>query len=77
MLLGPDEMARRIQHRHSPGWLVWHGKYTGHYWALANWAPGPYALLSAATPDALDAAIATFELLHPKPAPRRPHALAH
>jgi hypothetical protein len=77
MLLGPAEIARRIQHQHRPGWLVWHGKYTGHYWALARWAPTPHGLLGAATPDELDAAIATFELLHPKPAQPHAHALAH
>jgi hypothetical protein len=77
MLLGPEEIARRIQHRHQPGWLVWHGRYTGHYWALARWAPTPHCLLSAATPDELDTAIATFELLHPKPVHPHAHALSH
>jgi hypothetical protein len=39
MLLGPDEIARRIQQRHRPGWAVWYGRATGHYWALASWVP--------------------------------------
>ncbi|HZB31868.1 MAG TPA: hypothetical protein VE465_17050 [Streptosporangiaceae bacterium] len=56
---------------------MWHGKHTGHYWALARWTPTPHGLLGAATPDALDTAIAAFELLHPKPAPPRSHALFH
>jgi hypothetical protein len=77
VLLDPEEIAQRIQCQHRPGWLVWHGKYTGRYWAMARWAPTPYGLLDAATPDELDAAIATFELLQPKPAHPHAHALSH
>ncbi|HEU5155546.1 MAG TPA: hypothetical protein VFU43_00995 [Streptosporangiaceae bacterium] len=67
MLLSPDDIARRIQYTRRPGWLVWHGRHTRHYWALALWTRGPVGMIGAATPDALEAAIATFELLHPKP----------
>lgn len=66
---GPDEVARQIQRRR-PGWSVWFGRWTGHYWALACWVHTADGLLSAAGPDALEAAIAAFELLHPKPKQR-------
>lgn len=68
MLLGPDEIAQWIEHRHRPGWTVWFGRSTGHYWALAGWARTPYGMLGAATPDALETAITSFEARHPKPA---------
>jgi hypothetical protein len=75
MSLDPDDIARRLQHRHWPGWSVWHGRATRHYWALASWVPGLAGMLSAATPDALDAAIAIFVGLHPKPAHWYVHAV--
>jgi hypothetical protein len=77
MLPGPDEMARQIQHRHRPGWLVWYGRATGQFWAMAAWARRPYGLVCAPTPDLLDAAIATFETFHPKPPHSRAHGLDH
>jgi hypothetical protein len=77
MLLGPDEIARRIQHRHRPGWAVWYGRATGYYWALASWVPTLDGMVSAAAPEALDAAIAAVEMLHSKPANRCAHALDH
>ena len=67
MLVGPDDMARQIQHRHQPGWLVWYGRRTGQYWALAAWTRAQREMLGAATPGALDAAMTAFEALHPKP----------
>ena len=67
MLLDPDEMARRLQYRHRPGWSVWFGHSTRQYWAVACWVRGADGMLGAASPEALDAAIRSFELLHPKP----------
>lgn len=74
MLLGPDEIASRLQRRHGPGWRVWFGRSTRHYWALASWVPGRDGFVGAPAPEALDAAIATVELLYPKPTrpPARP-----
>jgi hypothetical protein len=66
MLLGPAEIALRIQYQHRPGWLVWYGNYTKQYWALASWVLDARAILDAATPDALEAGITAFERLHPK-----------
>jgi hypothetical protein len=68
MPLGPDEIARRIAYRHRPGWVAWYGHQTRCYWALASWVPGLDGMLSAADPNALDAAITRFEMRHPKPA---------
>lgn len=67
MPLGPDDIARRIQYAWRPGWLVWHGRQTRHYWAVALWTRGSIGMISAAAPDALEAAMSTFEMLHPKP----------
>jgi hypothetical protein len=75
MLLGPDEIARRIEYQRRPGWLVWYGQYTRQYWALAAWAPR--GMLAATNPDALDAAMTTFEMFHPKPRQERAHAVDH
>jgi hypothetical protein len=47
-------VARWIQHRHRPWWHVWYGRATRQYWAMPAWAPGPYGLLAATTPEALD-----------------------
>jgi hypothetical protein len=77
MLLGPDEIAQRIQHRHRPDWMVWFGRSTRHYWALAAWVRTPDGMLGAATPDALEVAITTFERLHPKPTLQHAHAVDH
>jgi hypothetical protein len=77
MLLGRNEIARQIERRRRPWWIVWYGKYTGQFWAVAVWASAPHGMLCAATPDALDAAIDTFELIHPKPLHRRAHAVGH
>jgi hypothetical protein len=66
MQLSPDDMARRIQCARS-GWLVWHGRQTKEFWALALWTRGSIGLIGAVGPDALEAAISTFEMLHPKP----------
>ena len=66
MLLGPDEIAQRIQYQHRPGWQVWYGRATRQFWAMALWVPGPNALLGAAAPGAIEAAMATFERLYPK-----------
>lgn len=71
MLPGPDDVARWIQRRHRPWWHVWYGRATREYWAMPAWAPDRHGLLAATTPEALDAAIATFEAHHPRPA----HAL--
>jgi hypothetical protein len=73
MLLGPHDIARRLEHQHRPGWVVWYGERTRQYWAMAVWVRTPRSLLGGATPEALDAAIATFEMFHPKP---RRHARA-
>jgi hypothetical protein len=74
MLIGPDEIARRIQYRHQPGWVAWYGHKTKCYWAVAAWVPGLDGMLSASQPEALDAAIAGFEMLYPKPGN---HAVGH
>lgn len=74
MLLGPDEIARRIQYRHRPGWVAWYGRHTRRYWAVASWVTGLGGMLSAVEPEALDAAIASFEMSHPKPGH---HAVGH
>jgi hypothetical protein len=71
MLAGPHEIARQFGAKHRPWWLIWYGEQTRQYWALAAWVRTPHAMFGAATPDALDAAIATFETLHPRPG-RRP-----
>jgi hypothetical protein len=71
MLLGPHDIARRLEYQHSPGWLVWYGRHTRQYWALARWARTRDGFLTAATPEALDAAIAAFEMFHPRPGCRR------
>jgi hypothetical protein len=70
MPLGPHGIARRLQHRHRPGWSIWYGRQTRQYWALASWARTSHGMFGAATPEALEAAIAIFETLHPKPAQR-------
>jgi hypothetical protein len=75
MLLGPHDIARRLQYRHRPGWLIWYGAQTRQYWALASWARTRHSMFGADTPEGLEAAITTFETLHPKPG-QRPHALA-
>jgi hypothetical protein len=75
MLLGPHDIARRLQYQHHPGWSVWYGAQTRQYWALASWVRTAHDMFGADTPEALDAAIATFESLHPKPA-QHCHALA-
>jgi hypothetical protein len=77
MPLGPDEMARRIQHRHGAGWLVWFGRQTGQYWAMARWARTSGGMFSASSPDALETAIVSFELLHPAPEQRYGHVVDH
>jgi hypothetical protein len=74
MILGPPDIARRLEYQHRPGWSVWYGRQTRQYWALACWVRPAGAMFGAATPEALDAAIVTFEALHPKPA-QRSHAL--
>jgi hypothetical protein len=56
-----------MEHKHRPWWRIWYGRHTGQYWAMASWVRTPYAMFGATTPEALDAAIATFETLHPKP----------
>jgi hypothetical protein len=66
MLLGPAEIALRIQYQHYPGWLVWYGKSTKWYWALACWVLDAPAMVGAATPAELDTVITIFEMLHPK-----------
>jgi hypothetical protein len=75
--LDPREIARRIEYRLRPWWTVWYGRHTRHYWALAAWVPGLRGMLSAPNPDALDAAITTFEMLHPKPMERHTDALVN
>jgi hypothetical protein len=40
---------------------------TRQFWAMAFWVRTPHAMFGATTPDALDAAIATFETLYPRP----------
>jgi hypothetical protein len=75
--LGPHEMARCIEYRHRPWWVVWYGRWTGQYWALPSWVSTSHGMLCAATPGALDAAIATFEMLYPKPSHDRAHAVDH
>lgn len=77
MLFRPQEIALSIAYKHRPGWLVWYGKYTGHYWALACWVRTPNAMFSASSPDALDAAMTTFEMFNPKPGYRYAHDLDH
>jgi hypothetical protein len=77
MLLGPHDIARRLEYQHRPGWVVWWGEHTRQYWALATWIHTPYGMLCAATPEALDAAIATFEMFHPQPHHQHAHALGH
>ena len=67
MLLGPQEIALRIAWKHRPGWVVWYGERTREFWALACWVRTPHAMFGAATPNALDAAMTTFETFHPKP----------
>jgi hypothetical protein len=66
MLFGPDEIAQLIQHQHRPGWLVWYGRATKQYWALAAWVHGSQAMLGAAAPEAIDTAMTTFETIYPK-----------
>ena len=77
MLLGPQEIALRLEYQHHPWWVIWHGRHTRHYWALARWTSMPRGMLAAATPEALDAAIATFELIHPPPRHQHGHGLDH
>lgn len=66
MLLGPDEVARRMQYERGPWWWVWYGHQTLEYWAVARWVRVSW-LLSAATPAALEAAIVAFETRYPRP----------
>jgi hypothetical protein len=75
MLLGPHDIARRLQYRHGPGWSIWYGPKTRQYWALAPRARTRHGMFGADTPEALEAAIAAFETLHAK-SRQRPHALA-
>lgn len=67
----PREIARRIEYRLRPWWVVWYGRSTGHYWAMATWVSGLHSMLSAPGPNGLYAAITAFEMLHPKPGDRR------
>ena len=71
VLLGPHEIARRMEYKKRPWWLIWYGQQTRQFWAVASWVRAPDAMLSAATPEALNAAIAIFETLHPKPGQQR------
>ena len=66
MLFGPDEIAQRIQYRHRPGWLVWYGRATKQYWALASWVHGSQAMLGAPAPEVIDRAMTTFETIYPR-----------
>ena len=77
MLLGPHEIARRLEYKKRPWWLVWYGQQTRQFWAVASWVRAPDAMLSAPTPEALDAAIATFEQHHPKPSQHHRHAMGN
>jgi hypothetical protein len=77
MLIGPDEIVQRIQHQHRPGWLVWYGRATKQYWALASWVHASHAMIGAASPDAIAAAMVTFEMLHPKHGQQRSRAVGH
>ncbi len=77
MLLGPHEVAGRLDHQRRPWWRVWYGEATGRYWALAAWVETPDAMFGATTPDGLDAAITTFEMFHPRPVHRHIHAVGH
>lgn len=74
MLLGPDEIARRMQYQRRPWWWVWYGHKTMEYWAVARWVRVSW-LLSASTPAALEAAIAAFEMRYPKPAQEGSHGV--
>jgi hypothetical protein len=68
MLLGRDDIARGIAYRHRPWWTVWYGHTTCRYWALPRWVEAARAvLIDAPTPEALEAAISTFEMFNPKP----------
>jgi hypothetical protein len=71
MLVDPHEIARRIGDKHRPWWLIWYGDHTRQFWAMPSWVRTPHAILSATTPDGLDAAIAVFESLHPRPGRQR------
>jgi hypothetical protein len=77
MILGPHEIARRMEYQHRPWWVVWFGSHTRQYWAVASWVRGPHGMLAAATPEALEAAIAAFEAFHPKPRHGQAHAVGH
>lgn len=77
MIIGPHEIARRLEFEHAPWWLVWYGHHTRQFWAVARWVRTPYAIVSAPTPDALAAAIATFEIRHPSPRQQGRHAIHH
>jgi hypothetical protein len=68
-------MARRIEYRLRPWWVVWYGTHTRQYWAMAAWVSGMHGMLSAPGPNALYAAITAFEMLYPKPGERHTHAL--
>jgi hypothetical protein len=61
-----NAFARRLECQHRPWWRVWYGQHTRRYWALALWIRSAGAMLDAETPERLDAAMATFEMLHPK-----------
>jgi hypothetical protein len=70
VLLGPHEIAQRIQYQCAGWWVVWYGQHTRLYWAVPvpSWVPGSRAeMLWAATPEALEAAIKTFEMFNPRP----------
>jgi hypothetical protein len=73
MSVTPFEIARHIERKHA-WWTVWYGRYTGHYWAMALWVPGPIGVLEEPTPQLLVDAIATFELISPKPTIAASHA---
>lgn len=75
--LDPREIARQIECHRRPWWVVWYGRHTGCYWAMSSWVSGVHGMLSAPSPEALIAAIATFEMLHPKPSQQNVHALGH
>ncbi|HEX6469149.1 MAG TPA: hypothetical protein VF069_08645 [Streptosporangiaceae bacterium] len=66
-----------MEYQRRPWWVVWFGRHTRQYWALASWVRTPDGMLTAATPEALDAAIAAFEMFHPKPRHAKTHALDH
>ncbi|WP_019634874.1 hypothetical protein [Actinomadura atramentaria] len=74
--MSADEHAAEVEalRRRFPGWAVWYGPYTGHWWALPPRGSAARGFVEAATPQHL---IARIEGRPPADRPPVPRAARH